>query len=87
MEGSSFDVSARSRRGQLSNQESCRRIRFLDSAITSNSYEFYFISILSSFLLLFFFGGKFEKRRNVRDNGEELGQKKKRLQTGLGESN
>lgn len=84
MEGSSFDVS---RRGQLSNQESCRRIRFLDSAITSNSYEFYFISILSSFLLLFFFGGKFEKRRNVRDNGEELGQKKKRLQTGLGESN
>lgn len=62
MEGSSFDVS---RRGQLSNQESCRRIRFLDSAITSNSYEFYFISILSSFLLLFFFGGKFEKRRNV----------------------
>lgn len=55
--------------------------------IDTNSYEFYFISILSSFLLLFFFGGKFEKRRNVRDNGEELGQKKKRLQTGLGESN
>lgn len=39
------------------------------------------------FFFFFFFGGKFEKRRNVRDNGEELGQKKKRLQTGLGESN
>lgn len=62
---------------QLSNQESCRRIRFFDGNYI-DSYEFYFI--------FFFSGGKFEERNVISRQSRELGQKK-RSQTGLGESN